>query len=370
MTDAAPAQEPTTLVTPFPTTKAIPANPKPHQATVETAEEEPPMSSAGSKIRHKLQPKSQHERCTTSPQERNYATEITYEEDDGSLPEGYLGTWKRARFYSPDYGVHLPCSDGRPHLSCNHWVTTDENTPCGLNCHDPYFEIEPFTCPKCYDAMQDVIENQLSAKEKAKVEQAINAGQETFLVGYLVEFVKHRVIMTGNVTETVISIVRMGKHKRHCRVTDPPENASSAPLEQQVREYYAWKAAREFAAQNPTNTTKRKLPAEHDDPIIKRPKHRVFVDEEPPAQNLCGAQRPSTSTHLSSPTKKTQTAPPVQYGDVRFAAPLARAVGPLVRKRDGEVGGEVDGRKRARWELVRDGDEEVPVFGEGSEEEL
>ena len=106
-----------------------------------------PQSPTSSDARVKLQPREQRERHVINRPKRDLAAEITHEKDYGNLPEGYLGTWNRMRFYSPE--IDIPCEivDARGllhHLSCGHWVTTDERKPCGLNCHDPDFQNPPF----------------------------------------------------------------------------------------------------------------------------------------------------------------------------------------------------------------------------------
>lgn len=63
----------------------------PEFATVQ-ADQNTPIPPASTNTRPKLRPRGQKERKVAKHAKRNYAAEITYEEDDGDLPEGYLGT--------------------------------------------------------------------------------------------------------------------------------------------------------------------------------------------------------------------------------------------------------------------------------------
>jgi hypothetical protein len=338
------------------------------QSSVENAQDNSTTPSSGTNARRKLQPKRQHERRTTTHPKRDYAAEITYEEDDGSLPEGYLGTWKGAHYYSPDYGVHLPCGNGLHHLTCNHWATTPTETPCGVNCHDPNINVAPFRCLTCRSIIQDVIANKITAAESAKVKEAIRSKEEAYIVGYLVEFVSKHVKMKGNITEIVVSIVRHGDYLRDCCAAEPPVNARGIPLAQQIKEYHEYHAEKKFAADNAKVGTKRKQPEQFHLPAAKRVKRRIHSSHKSVDLEERGVKRESTSQ--APPGKKRQTAPPVQYGEVRFASPSAGVVGPLVRKRGGEEMEEGGGNKRAKTDLPRGGDGVAPISTWDEDEEL
>ena len=320
MTDGESTRESTPPATTLPGKRENHTAPSLPHPTVVTGEGDQglPASSTSTDARPKLRPKCQRERHVVNHAKRDYAAEITYEEDDGDLPEGYLGTWNRMRFYSPE--IDMPCRYGDAssllhHLSCGHWVTTDEKLPCGLNCHNPDFDVAPFSCPTCHQAVEDVIKNQLSEKEKARVDQAKSSGHEIYLVGFLVEFVSKRIKMKANITETVISFVRESKHGRNCQVADLPKTASSPSLERQVKQYYERKAEKELAAQNPPTATKRKSYTQLVQPFTKKPKYKPTTDDEPPSPQARGIKRQSTSNHLA-PQKKVRTVPPVQNDEL------------------------------------------------------
>jgi hypothetical protein len=390
MEDGVPAQEPIPPSTPLPGKCETQTGPSPPIPMVETVEGGlgTPAATTSDSVRPKLQPKGQMKRRTVNRPKHDYAAEITYEEDDGDLPEGYLGTWNRMRFYSPE--IDMPCRFDAAcgllhHLSCGHWVATNEKVQCGLNCHTPNFGAAPFNCPTCHQAVQNLIENQLSQKEKARVNQARNVGNETYLIGFLVEFVSKHIKMKANVTETVISIVRECNHERSCNVAVPPNIASRHSLERQVKQYYERKAERKLAMQNPPSSIKRNARLQLVQPVSKKLKSRLATDNMPPLLESRGIKRHSASDdHPAqkiirtlqlvqsnvSPSSQARdsnrrinpidfstqkTTPAAQNGDVRSAAPPVGAVGPLVRKRDADMQIGRERNKRPKRELARIG---------------
>lgn len=136
------------------------------------------------------------------------------------------------RFYDPE--INLPCKGAGllHHLTCGHWVSTDKHIECGANCYDlqPTNSV-PFNCPTCQPTVLNIIETQLSAKEKEKVMLHKNAQNELYLVGLLVEFVSKRTKTKANITKTIMDIVRRGNVGRDCRAADAPKNESSLCLE-------------------------------------------------------------------------------------------------------------------------------------------
>ncbi|KAF2642048.1 hypothetical protein P280DRAFT_291579 [Massarina eburnea CBS 473.64] len=180
---------------------------------------------------------------------RKAKSKITMEEDDGTLPQCYQGTWNTIQWLKPENSTETNCDGKLHHLSCGHWVASTKKVPCGVNCHEAVLDAGPFGCPTCLKAVEDAVNNKLSASEFAKAKRAMDAGQESFLIGYLVEFVAKYVDMKGNLTETVASLVK-NEAGRACSAAKAPGTECYQSLEEQLQEINALKVGKKFAADN------------------------------------------------------------------------------------------------------------------------
>jgi hypothetical protein len=233
----------------------------------------PPSSSSsnGGDSRRHVQPKPHAQRRV--PPKLDVTSEITIEEDDGTLQEGYLGTWKGIQFFAQDNGAALKCACPLHHLACGHWVTTPKKEDCGLNCHETDFSQAAFLCPTCCASVQNIIDTKMSAKERTKITQAMIAGHEAHVIGYLVELVSKHVELKANITETVICIVR-GNHSRECTATETPASAKPESLKDQIRAMTQSKKQRQFKARNTMNAAKKRSPVSTPDDMPSRKKVR------------------------------------------------------------------------------------------------
>ncbi|KAF2241268.1 hypothetical protein BU26DRAFT_611103 [Trematosphaeria pertusa] len=308
--------------------------------------------------RPKLQPKRQQDRHVTPRLKCDIAAEIIMEDDDGTLPERYLGTWQGIRFHSPDYAATACNGSGLHHLVCGHFVTSD--SPCGLNCCTPSFDVGPFNCPQCRDTVLTVIKKQLSDAEKAKLEAAAKAKHEPYAVSYLVECVSRRVELKANVTETVMSILRPKSYGRKCEEAESP-NLRMGDIARQIADMLVYGAEKEFARENtPIPHEKRKAVEEEIELEVTSDKHtgkkrkpNPDTHHNPLPTEKRGRKRTSetqtTDAHLRPRTKKIKTTPPVQNGEASYQSPPPSAVRPLARKRHSESDNDAaDANKRSR----------------------
>ncbi|CAI6336452.1 unnamed protein product [Periconia digitata] len=77
----------------------------------------------------------------------NLATEIQFEDDDGTLPTGYVGTWRSIRLTISSNNPGPQCSSKVHHLTCGHVVSTSQAAPCGINCRRKDLSYAEFSCP-------------------------------------------------------------------------------------------------------------------------------------------------------------------------------------------------------------------------------
>ncbi|KAF2799693.1 hypothetical protein K505DRAFT_356394 [Melanomma pulvis-pyrius CBS 109.77] len=311
MTDVAPEINPTPPTTP------------PH----DTKSKIPIRSKAG--LRPTITPTPQAKRPLPSHPKRDINAEITIEEDDGTLPEGYSGTWNGMRFY--DMKTTPVCVSGIHYLCCGHYIhdgTTlkellhDQVRPCGLNCMKPNLFNTPFNCLQCCAAIKDAIDVKLSEGEKAKLAQAQKQGANKYVVGFLIEFAAKHVKLSGNITETVQALLD-DSVGRKCEAADAPEPVPNMPLDEMVQAIYD---KRERDALKKANTFK-KSNKRKDAPIPE------LNPEQQQAQNPRVHYYPE-SYEEPFPPKRTRLTPPIEFGTASFRTPPANAIGALFRKRD------------------------------------
>lgn len=313
------------------TDAALETNPTPPTTSPQDTESKIPIrSKAGS--RPTITPFPQAKRRLPSHPKRDINAEITIEEDDGTLPEGYSGTWNGMRFY--DMKATPACGSGIHYLCCGHYIhdgTTlkqllhDQVQPCGLNCMKPNFSNTPFNCPQCCAAIKDTIENKLSDVEKAKLAQAQKQGANEYVVGFLIEFAAKHVKLSGNITETVQALLD-DSIGRKCKAADAPEPVANMPLDEMVQAIYDKRERDAFKKANTfKKTSKRK------DAPIPEPK-----PEQQQAKNPRVHYYAESYEELFHP-KRTCLTPPIEFGTASFRAPPANAVGALFRKRDLDV---------------------------------
>jgi hypothetical protein len=203
---------------------------------------------------------------------RDAAAEITHGGDDGSLREGYLGTWKSLRFYNTDVDRPGPRTGHLHHLSCGHWIGTEERTACGPNCRNPELnDMAPFNCAQCYSDILGIMVNELSVHDKEKAEHC-RPTNDSYLIRVLVEFISKRTKTKANVAETVVNIVKQGKYGRACNAIDAPTTGSDYSLERQVLQYYEHQAEKKFAAIEPGTARKREVYEQPVQPTLKKAK--------------------------------------------------------------------------------------------------
>lgn len=183
---------------------------------------------AGNDSRPKLQPKhqpSRHRRDITPPDEPpNLADQVVMEDfndPNDPKPKGYMGTLGGEHIIARTVEDYCPCGTGGGHyVICGHTVVGDK--ACGPNCKLGGAEQQPFNCPQCREILDDVISNKLTPEEQTKLKMYYEEGG-ALTAALCVEYVsKHLSTATGNIAETVMSIIATG-YGRACRaVIDAP----------------------------------------------------------------------------------------------------------------------------------------------------
>ncbi|KAF2652945.1 hypothetical protein K491DRAFT_27799 [Lophiostoma macrostomum CBS 122681] len=234
--------------------------------------------------------------------------DIVMEQDDGTLPEGYTGTYNGIRTYDLKVDDSVTCgTHGHHELQCGHWVLDtskigEPGLPCGLNCKDPVFDTAPFNCPECYKTIMGVLDTQLTGLEKEKLERAKASGQGIWVASYITEYVTRRLPSLNCISETVMAIVK----------TDYARKCNAAPAPEPIK----------FMD-----------PAEMLQKINEKKKREAFAKQ---SENVRGKKRicsPAKTFEEVFRPKRVQLVPPVQFGDASFAAPPSPVVGAMMRKR-------------------------------------
>lgn len=295
-----------------------------------------------------LQPQRQEQRYRPYRVKRSFSAEVIMEEDDGTLPEGYLGTHGNIQYYAPKVDTAHTCGDiGLHELVCGHWIMhisklNEPRLPCGLNCTKPNINVPAFNCPQCEKIIMNILENQLTGIMKQKLDSAQKAGNELFLISYIVEVVAACKIIEANITETVMAIIDKN-YGRKCTEAAPPEPIrylSPAEMAQAVHES---RMRKEFAKNNtlsePIKRSRMQSSTlfESSTSILsdanttvhtnKRQKTKLETHREPISPKTAhGQKRGPTFDDMFRP-KRVAIAPPVQYGEVSWPTPPSNVVG-------------------------------------------
>jgi hypothetical protein len=332
-----------------------------------------------------IKPVTYANRKHSNYQKPDVSPEIEIEADDGTLPEGYIGTHNGARVYIPPFNPDHCGVSGYHKLICGHWIDDGMITldpvrkPCGLNCHKPSFDAPAFNCPQCYKAITDIIDNKLNKTEKLKLDAAKKAQDATFILAYTIEFATKYSPTKINITETILSITNPG-HGRACTETTSPHTYMS--VKEMAEKLHAMHARDDFIAHNKLNNgSKRK-----DAPIVsitvekpninttppsptKRQKTKFKTCREPITPSTRGTKRTSTAPTFDDVfrPKRVALAPPVQYGEPSWASPSPEVVGPILRKRQTTIETEIIDRhnRQRRLGCVASDANQVPRWSEG-----
>ncbi|KAF2749413.1 hypothetical protein M011DRAFT_475509 [Sporormia fimetaria CBS 119925] len=150
------------------------------------------------------------------------------EEDDGTLPEGYVGTVDNIQYYQLPSTVPQKCNThGQHKLLCGHWIYDtsklgDPGLPCGTNCIEPVLKNPPFQCPTCAGKAAHIVENGLTEPESARLKHAHQKSQFNFIVAYITECVMKRGEIPAGVSEIVTSLMQPN-YARKCTQAAAPE---------------------------------------------------------------------------------------------------------------------------------------------------
>jgi hypothetical protein len=191
------------------------------RATVQDEYSRSSDSSSAEDERPKLQPKRQRERRRlpsaqyTRP---NYAAQVVFEEfnnPNDPMPEGYAGTLGGIRYGHSAVEDYCPCGIGGGHfLTCGHIIVA-VNEACGTNCKTASHEVQPFNCPQGHGIVNDILKNDLTMEERAKIDYHYTR-RDGISFALAVEYVtKNLPVAQRNITETVCGIMSPG-YGREC----------------------------------------------------------------------------------------------------------------------------------------------------------
>ncbi|KAF2740742.1 hypothetical protein EJ04DRAFT_558720 [Polyplosphaeria fusca] len=309
--------------------------------------------------RAKAKPVPHSKRRVSQYPKKDYAAEIVIENDDSTLPDGYIGTWCDFQFYTPkdadDSGPS--CSYGRHELACDHWVLDDapmgESLPCGINCKKPSFDYPAFCCLECRKIIDDILATDLTEFEKQKLDMASKSGSLGFVSSYMTEIILKRNKIHANVTEVTMSICQP-EYGRKCEQVNAPEpvrHATAQEMAQMIGEAFVRHESKKQSWLDPGKKRKESSPSPADspndenssdtsdaatdtDPNPRSPKHhkRKLLSLVP------ATKRPvSYVGYCGPPIKNQRLKAPIHFGEASFAAPGPNVIGPLLRKRNMEA---------------------------------
>ncbi|KAF2119854.1 hypothetical protein BDV96DRAFT_628472 [Lophiotrema nucula] len=238
--------------------------------------------------RKKLDPTSPASLKRTGKTKEEIEAKIFMEEDDGTLPDGYIGTYEDVRYYHLPQPPHDCGSNNLHELVCKHYVSAPSSSSCGLNCKTPNINVEAFKCRECHDLVMSILHNELSDTQKQKIETAAAAGRHLFVIGFCVEFVTNWVAKRGKemhgVAETVMGVLQFD-YGRNCDKATAPEVKFSSIVEQiQLRDEY--RVRKKFERQHAgASGTKREetatAPIATDEQPAKQQRTRLELGTEP-----------------------------------------------------------------------------------------
>ncbi|CAE7030217.1 hypothetical protein PTNB85_04591 [Pyrenophora teres f. teres] len=259
-----------------------------------------------------------HPQSTTS----NWVDEIIYETSTPGdpLPENYIGTFRRIRYYAADYTAMLPCgSENNHHLLCGHYIASA--LPCGRNCKTRVLDESPFTCPTCHSAIDEFLNAKMSAEETAKLKELEGVNVAVFSA-YCVELVTRALPgIKGGVADAVTAFLNT-RYGRGCVASAGPAKVETLPLRKMVGAMQGgWERRQRGVKEDMLNSGTREEREKHADEAVgarageeagegrSEAKKKLESHPEPITRETCRKRRFSFS-HASSSSSPASPSPP------------------------------------------------------------